>query len=249
MNTDLPALQAIELEPGVIQVIRARLAAPPLPPAELAELLSADERARAAQFLHDADSHRHIIGRGLLRLAVAPLLGEEPGALIVETSPDGKPFIANGPSFSITHSGDDILVAIAPDGRVGIDVEEVYEPRDLLGLARASFRYDELGAIVDLPEAARLHAFFRVWTRKEALLKAIGCGLSGRNSVAVSAAENATNALTLLDHPGEAVGDWVVQSIACPPSTAAATPGVGARAEAAVAWDRPLRAVAMIDVR
>src|SRR5690606_29615680 len=90
----------------------------------------------------------------------------------------GKLSLPGGPSFNISHSGNFILVALAPEGRLGVDVEAVRPLRDLLGLARTSFAYDELCTVATLPDAHRLRPFFRIWARKEAVLKALGLGLT-----------------------------------------------------------------------
>jgi 4'-phosphopantetheinyl transferase len=163
-------------------------------------------------------------------------MGTDPAALALHSTDLGKPFLSAGPSFSISHSGNEVLVAVAPGGRIGIDVEEVRTLMHLLSLARTSFTYGELASVAALPDEARVRAFFRIWTRKEAMLKALGCGLSGLDGIAVSEADMEGNALIRMDDPPE-LDRWTVRSIAVDPHV-----------EAAVAWDQPLQEVRRISV-
>lgn len=221
-----------ELAPGTIALVQARVAAPPVAWSTLERAVSAEETARAARFLHDIDRRRHILGRGLLRLALAPLLDTEPQDIRFAVSELGKPALPGGPSFNIAHSGDYVLIALAADGRLGVDVEAVRPLRDLLRLARTSFGPDEYERIVALPPEQRSGPFFRTWTRKEAMLKALGCGLTGLRNISVSFEPHMTNALLRLDDPAERPDAWTVRPLA-----------PGADAEAAVAWDRPIERV------
>jgi 4'-phosphopantetheinyl transferase len=86
----------------------------------------------------------------------------------------GKPFIAGGPEFNISHSGDIVVLALADKGRIGIDIEEIrhVETKDYLRQLPEMSNVDEtLGG--DHGDCF----FFDCWTRKEAVLKAGGQGL------------------------------------------------------------------------
>lgn len=93
----------------------------------------------------------------------------------------GKPMLAAPGSslrFNLSHSADRALVAVAWEREVGVDIERI-EPRgDLLALARRAFEPAEAEAIADLPEAARPAAFHAAWTRREAVAKCLGTGLT-----------------------------------------------------------------------
>lgn len=237
MTASLAALVGAGLDAGTIRIITARLDAPPLPVEELRVVASADELDRAARFLHEADRNRHIIGRALTRLALAQLMKTTPASIRFQTSEFGKPRLAHGPSFNLSHSGNAIVLALAPGGRLGVDVEAVRDLRDLLGLARTSFAYDELCTVATMPLERRVRPFFRTWARKEAMLKALGLGLTALDSISVSADEAISSALLRLDLTGEQVSSWTLRPIAC-----------GAEVESAVAWDRPLRSIEFINL-
>ncbi|NLG62267.1 MAG: 4'-phosphopantetheinyl transferase superfamily protein [Candidatus Cloacimonetes bacterium] len=229
-------MTAATLAPGTIGIVPARVSAPPVPWDVLERAVTQAERDRAARFLNSIDARRHILGRGIVRLLLSPLLDLAPDAICFTVSGLGKPLLDDGPSFSISHSGDYVLVALAAEGRLGVDIEVVRALRDLPGVARVSFGPDEYEHIMQLPEGERLLPFFRTWTRKEAMLKALGCGLSGLSRISVSADEHVTSALLRLE--GERIEDWTLRPL-----------HVASDAEAAVAWDRPLAEVRELEVR
>ncbi|HEX6694358.1 MAG TPA: 4'-phosphopantetheinyl transferase superfamily protein [Longimicrobiales bacterium] len=229
-------LETLRLSPGVIHVLRVRLDRPPASVEELAAVASEEERARAAMFLHDRDRHRHIIGRAVLRLVLSPLVGRAAADIRFEKTALGKPYLASGPSFNVSHSGSEILIAIASGGRIGVDVEEVRRLRDMFSLARTSFTPPEVDMVAGFPEQDQLRAFFRVWTRKEAMLKALGCGLTGLSGIRVTADPGVENAVLHMAEPPE-VDRWTVRSFE-----------VDAAVEAAFAWDQPVTGLQQIEV-
>ncbi len=94
--------------------------------------------------------------------------------------PQGKPSLIDEGwlEFNMSHSGDLALYAITEGRAVGVDVERV-RPDVARELTEARFfTAAETDALLALPEDGRARAFFTVWTRKEACLKATGDGLS-----------------------------------------------------------------------
>ena len=91
-----------------------------------------------------------------------------------------KPYFENGPFFNISHAGDKVVVVFSENHSVGVDVEKITE----IGSENLSvyFHHEERHSL----EPYSNDAFFKIWTRKEALLKAIGIGiLNGLNQVSV----------------------------------------------------------------
>jgi 4'-phosphopantetheinyl transferase len=146
--------------------------------AGVGEHLSADERARAARFRVEAPRRRFVAARGLLRSLLGGYLGA-PGAQIeIASGRNGKPELRAGRlQFSVSHSGERVLVAFAGDRPLGVDIEEIRVAPDLLDIARRYFAPDEAAAIAQLAAAERPAAFFSLWTRKEACLKVDGEGI------------------------------------------------------------------------
>lgn len=145
---------------------------------DLAELLSADEHARAGRYHHQKDRERFIISRGVLRILLGRYLKIPAAEIVFETGANKKPFVKIAEiadlHYNTTHSGNYILIAIATTP-VGIDVENL-EPlfpyRDIL---EHSFSAAEIAYINET--AAPLETFYTLWTRKEALLKATAKGI------------------------------------------------------------------------
>ncbi len=81
-------------------------------------------------------------------------------------------------AFNVSHSGRHGLIAIAPAGRVGVDVEERSARRDMDGDIRVLFAPGERSQFEALGGWRKTDLFYRLWTLKEALVKATGIGLS-----------------------------------------------------------------------
>ncbi|WP_214405138.1 4'-phosphopantetheinyl transferase family protein [Pseudonocardia lacus] len=142
--------------------------------AHLVVLLDDTERARLPRFRLPADRARYLAAHALTRLVLADAVGADPAELRFDRTcrcgeQHGKPVLPGGPGFSLTHAGDVVGVAVH-SGPVGLDVERARPLSDITAMAAHVRSPGE--AVAD--EAA----FFTLWTRKEALLKATGEGLS-----------------------------------------------------------------------
>ena len=147
------------------------------------DFLDEVERQRAKAFRHEQDRRRFIAGRTYLRWLLGRYLNIQPSAVQIAANEWGKPRLATTPErlfFNLSHSQDLVAFVFSGDFPVGIDVEV---PRDGLaadvdGLARQFLHPAERAFLDALPEADRIDGFLRIWTRKEALLKLVGSGLS-----------------------------------------------------------------------
>ena len=141
--------------------------------------LSAEERARMARFLRPEDRARFAASHAAKRLILARALAREPGALAFAVAPGGRPDLVGTPlSFNLSHSGTRALVALSTEAPVGVDVEALRPLPDALRIARSHFAPDEVAALAQLGGEALRAAFFALWTRKEAVVKALGAGLA-----------------------------------------------------------------------
>jgi 4'-phosphopantetheinyl transferase len=143
-------------------------------------LLSEDERARCRRLATPQLRHRFTTGRAHLRLLLGEHLGLDPRTLVFEQNAFGKPRLAHHPSlhFSLSHSADRAVLAVSEQLEPGVDIERV-RPLDHLDLARRYFHPNESAAIAGLSQRDdQLQAFFSTWTLKEAIVKALGIGLS-----------------------------------------------------------------------
>lgn len=146
---------------------------------ELATLLADDERARAARFRFDRHRRHYIVGRATLRRILALYLKIEPSKVAFSYGPQGKPELPDlsGPrlNFNLSHSGDLGLCAVAR-WPVGIDLERLRDVPDADLIAARFFTPAEVA--LQRAAADRDAAFLRHWTHKEAVIKAVGVGLS-----------------------------------------------------------------------
>ncbi|HLG54323.1 MAG TPA: 4'-phosphopantetheinyl transferase superfamily protein [Vicinamibacterales bacterium] len=110
----------------------------------------------------------------MLRLLMGQLLHMLPQRVAFTYSDSGKPSIV-GVHFNVAHSGELILIA-THQYRIGVDVERVDRMIDVAAMGSACFTARERAMII--ANAATQETIFRLWTRKEAWLKAVGSGLS-----------------------------------------------------------------------
>ncbi|MDB5673907.1 MAG: hypothetical protein JWM65_889 [Sphingomonas bacterium] len=143
----------------------------------LAHLLGADERARADRFRFPRDRRRFVVRRARLRQLLGSWVDRAPETLVFSENSHGKPILAGGPPFGLSHSADMMMLAIG-DADVGCDLEWIDPALDWPPLAETFFTPTERAALTALPPEAARHAFFACWARKEAFVKALGLGLS-----------------------------------------------------------------------
>jgi 4'-phosphopantetheinyl transferase len=145
--------------------------------------LSSDEAERAARYHFDRHRRRFVACRGQVRQILAGYLGARPDELRFRYGPRGKPSLEapwsdSAVRFNVSNSEDVALLAVALDRELGVDVEQLREPRDFDSLAAQFFAASEVSQLRSLPQDQRLEGFYRLWTRKEAVLKAVGTGLA-----------------------------------------------------------------------
>ncbi|HSB54652.1 MAG TPA: 4'-phosphopantetheinyl transferase superfamily protein [Gemmatimonadales bacterium] len=174
----------MSLGPGEIDVLSFAVDLPPPTISELAALLADDERARADRFRFDRDRGRFIAARGLLRTILGHYADREPRELRFEYGPFGKPELQPEPGgtrlrFNLSCSEGLGVLGIRRDEAIGIDVERLRALDDAPAISRRMFAAEEHAALMARPEPERSRIFFGYWTRKEAVLKSLGVGLSG----------------------------------------------------------------------
>jgi 4'-phosphopantetheinyl transferase len=166
---------------ATIEVWSIDLDRPLNPEANLNSILSIEERNRAERYLYSKDASRFRLCRAMLRLGVAWYLETTPQKIALATNRHGKPCIAECPAlnFNVSHSGGLGVIAFTTAGEVGIDVEAIRCDVGAVEIASAHFTRIEAASIAAATPQEQASAFLRLWTRKEAVLKAAGCGLLG----------------------------------------------------------------------
>lgn len=144
------------------------------------DLLDDIERQRAARLRFEYDRIRFVAARAALRSILGGILGRSPKQLIFQLGSHGKPSLreTQGLEFNMSHSGDLALVAVSRNEPVGVDIEVSRQMPRARELARRYLHPDEIRTIETVPPDSRSPVFLTCWTRKEAVLKSTGAGLT-----------------------------------------------------------------------
>jgi len=151
--------------------------------AGLVRELGPAERSLLARRAHPEARRAFLVARALLRRTLAARLGAVPAEVALAGGGSEPirllaPHGARGLHASLAHTRGLVVCAVG-NAPVGVDVERLDRPVRALALARRFFSGPEARALADVPEEGRGAAFLRVWTAKEAGLKACGRGLAG----------------------------------------------------------------------
>ena len=147
------------------------------------ELLDDDEKARWRRFVVERAKRQFSLCRGALRIHLAERLGSSNHEISFGYLQHGKPFVKvrghRAPiGFNVSHSGRHRLIAFAEHDWLGVDVEERVPKSDLDGIGDRVYGRSEREMLRAAAGARKVHVFFRLWSMKEALIKALGTGFS-----------------------------------------------------------------------
>ncbi len=151
---------------------------------ELYHLLVPEEKEKASRFHFEKDKIRYILTRGVLRNLLSFYLKQDPARVSFEYNCYGKPILATDNNhqgdlcFNLSHSGDFALIAFSHGRNIGIDIEQINREFDFELVAKNFFSNDEIESIEKTKGLEQHTLFFQYWTRKEAILKGLGKGLS-----------------------------------------------------------------------
>jgi 4'-phosphopantetheinyl transferase len=148
--------------------------------ARLNARLSSDEQNRAARFTFERDRAVFVVAHALLRHSLGLIFEET--AIRFRTNAYGKPELDlpfdHDVRFNLSHTRGMAVCAICRGHAIGVDVEAIDRSIDVEVLARQYFAGPEHRLIMMAASQHRVEIFFRFWTLKEAMVKAIGTGLS-----------------------------------------------------------------------
>jgi 4'-phosphopantetheinyl transferase len=173
----------LEIDEGQVHIWRFSIC----PEAEVGRcttsLLSQNELIKSRAFHFEKDRRRYIFHHAWLRRILAHYLDTAPEKVRFCEGVYGKPALAppferEMLQFNISHSYDALLIAVTRNRRVGIDVEKVRDIREVEEILSRYFLPEENQAYHTLGEAEKMGFFFRLWVRKEAVIKAQGWTLS-----------------------------------------------------------------------
>lgn len=181
--------------------------------------LDEPERSRRERFVQLRPRRRFTLCRAALREVVCRALHCANEELSFGTSAYGKPFalvrgVPASIAFNVSHSGRHGLVALSRKGRIGVDVEERSARRDIDGDIRLLFSPEERARLDGANGHRRLELFWSLWTMKEALLKALGTGLSrDTTSFTIPPAASFTAKRTVFRFPDVPATRWQLQAL------------------------------------
>jgi 4'-phosphopantetheinyl transferase len=149
-------------------------------PEPLWATLSPAERDRANRFLHAQDKTLFALTHSVLRSLLSAATNVPANKISFAEGPYGKPRLAGvgGPHFNVSHSGSWALIGLSDSRPVGVDIELMRRAGDELDLARSFFSDAEYRALDGQENGMLLQSFYKIWTCKEAVLKALGAGIS-----------------------------------------------------------------------
>lgn len=175
---------ALELARDEAHLWRARCEPAEIAPALFASQLTTAELARAVRLATPTLRRRYLQAHALLHTLLAAYLPENSPRRELGYHAEGKPYLAAPQlfpalEFNMSHAGELVLIVLARGRAVGVDVEHVRPLDDLEAMIGAICSVREQVYLAKLVDDARLSAFYRLWTRKEAWLKQRGVGIAG----------------------------------------------------------------------
>ncbi len=193
-------------------------------------VLSSEEKERAQKFHFPRDKNNYIVCHALLRLVIAQTLNLPPSEIIIHTGSNNKPYLeGNSLYFNLSHTEGTGAIAISEKNSIGIDVEKINPAIDYAAIYGSHYTKEEQKLLkgTSNPE----ECFYLLWTRKEALLKAIGIGLhTDLQQINVGGRENSIHKSAFTRHSGAMINnsysiyskkmDGCFLSVACPDKSA-----------------------------
>lgn len=167
-----------DIPPGEVQLWWASLDVSDEEVAALRRLLEARELERADRFRVPQVARRFVAARAALRTLLGQATATDPARIDFSYGDHGKPSVAGAPYFNASDSGETVVVAMASQ-EVGVDVEGLRSLPNPDRLARRICTPDELEQLTTISGDEFDARLLRLWTYKEAALKAVGLGLPG----------------------------------------------------------------------
>lgn len=190
-------------------------------------ILSEDEKERSERFVHFMDRKRFIASHGFMRSVLARYLDIEPQQVVYDRIAKDKPVLKSGVhdsdiEFNLSHSGHFAMLAVSRGMAVGMDVEYMDRKNRWEDLGKRFFTEAEQASLFALPRDEQQHAFFHVWTRKEAHMKVTGQGLHlSPTRFTVSVPPVAARLIAVSDPEQLPVEQWQMHDIHLPVSAQA----------------------------
>jgi 4'-phosphopantetheinyl transferase len=141
-------------------------------------ILSDEEKHRAGKFVFEKDNILYVVSHGMLRRILSEKTGIPPPEIVISKGKYDKPYI-DSPNchFNLSHAADLFAISYSSHHPVGVDTEKSDRKLNWEIIARSYFHKKEKELIEQTDSHTKRKIFFAIWTRKEAILKTIGCGI------------------------------------------------------------------------
>jgi 4'-phosphopantetheinyl transferase len=192
------------------------------------KVLSEKEKERASRFVREIDKTHYILRTGILKKLITRYSGLQPENLQLSYGPYGKPTLDHAINvahlcFNMSESSGHALYAFTQNREIGVDIEQIRDIPEMEHIVRLHFSEAERAVFASLLAQEKIKSFFNVWTRKEALIKALGGGLSiplTKLDLSFSSGKPRTfiSGDEVLNHRAQ----WTIQDVSPSPECAAA---------------------------
>lgn len=195
-----------------VEVWVVPLDGPAPPPDHLVGLLDDAERARYDAFRDPALQRRYLRSHAAARAVLGTVAGVAPHRIRVGIGSHGKPEPAGLPglAYSLSHADELAVVAVSTTGTLGVDVDRVRDGSRWRALATRWFPPDEARQVLRGPRRDDETRFLRLWTRKEAVVKAAGARLADGLRLPVGCADGPR---LVEASAGSLRGQWVIHDV------------------------------------
>lgn len=207
------------IQSGEIHVWKVSLAEAGAWEDDLSLYLSEEELAKAQRFVFEKDRNHYRLAHALLRQILGKYLSRQPQQLHFAYNQYGKPHIPAQPgcphvAFSLSYSGQMMMVAIDAHRSIGIDIEYKHRRLEMERIARSFFSEAEIQMVQPAAGSLCSDSFFQIWSRKEAVLKAMGTGLSfPMEKLDTSRSRENTFSQVVFSGNAESSPPWYVQDL------------------------------------
>jgi 4'-phosphopantetheinyl transferase len=175
----------LPLTANEIHIWKLDLTAPLSACLEGCDFLDVQEKFRFNRFQFQSDRSSFRVSHNLLRLVLAAYLGTSPASIVFQYGACGKPRLSDlihvHPGivrFNLSHSKQMVLIALAANVEVGVDIEAVLPQSDWAGWENEFLNESDRIHLESVAPAVRQKSLFQIWVAKEAFLKTIGSGLA-----------------------------------------------------------------------
>lgn len=176
------------------------------------QILDQAEQYHANVFKNEQLRRRYVEIHARLRILLGNAVNAAPKQLRIHKAEYGKPYLPDYPelAFNLSHTGNKIVVAMAYNCELGVDIEQCKPRKNLAALVDKCFAQEEKSYWQQLPESQQAQAFYQFWVRKEAFVKATGRGIAlGLKECSINP-ENPNKLLRIPVAYGLA-SDWLIQ--------------------------------------